>query len=120
MSVTIGSPSRIAPSRMFSPLKSSNLAADGSEQTLVEYNDVGKVSGYVSLGEMQAGDEVRLRQYMLINGIFEKYADEMYSDEQDIPVIYITPKETDKGLKVTLQQITGVLRRYHNRFILEE
>lgn len=102
------------------PLKKGNLAADGTEQTLVEYKGVGRVSGYVSLGAMQAGDEVRIRQHMLVNEVFEKYADEKYSDEQDTPVIYITPKETDKGLKVTLQQTAGVLRKYYNRFVLEE
>lgn len=120
MSVTIGQSTKTAPVRRFLPLKSGDLTTDGSEQTLVEYAGLGKVSGYVDLSAMQLGDIVEVKQYIMVDSSYQKYADEVYENLQTVPVIYVTPKETDKGLKVTLQQITGVLRRYHNRFILEE
>jgi len=101
-------------------LKVGNMHADGSEQLLLEFIDIGKVSGYVDLSEMGLGDKAEIRQYLLVNGVYQKYADEAYSDAQSLPIVYITPKETDKGLKVTLQQTAGFMRSYDNRFILEE
>lgn len=114
MSVTIGQSTRI-----LRPLKSGNLTADGSEQTLVEYIGLGRVSGYVDLSAMQLGDIVEVRQYIMVDGSYQKYADEVYEDLQTILVIYVTPKEADKGLKVTLQQTLGFMRSYYYRFILE-
>ena len=100
-------------------LKEGNLSADGTEQTLLEFSDVGRISGYVDLSEMGVGDTVYIRQYVLVNGVYQRYASEPYTGIQADPAIYITPKETDKGLRITLQQTAGTLKNYDNRFTLE-
>jgi hypothetical protein len=121
MSVTIGASPKVQDQVVrFTLLKAGNILADGSEQTLVDFGGLGRVSGYVNLMNMNAGDEVRIRQYMIVNGAYNKYADEAYKDKQAVPVVYVTPKESDRGLRVTLQQTAGILRNYENRFILEE
>lgn len=106
--------------KRLSLLKEGNLHADGLEQTLVEYTETGKVSGYIDLSSMQLGDKIVIRQHLMVNGSYQKYAEESYENPQNIPIIYVTPKETDKGLKVTLQQTNGLFKDYDNRFILEE
>ena len=107
------------PKGNLSLLKKGKLKADGSEQILVEHNDVGRISGYIDLSEMQPGDRTIIKQYIMVDGTYQKYADEAYENLQATPVIFVTPKETDKGLKVTLQQTAGFMRSYDNRFILE-
>lgn len=101
-------------------LKEGTLDADGIEQILLEFTDVGRISGYVDLSEMLAGDKIVVSQYLMVNGSYQKYASEGYEDKQDIPVVYFTSKESDKGLKITLQQTGGLFKSYDNRFILEE
>jgi len=103
------------------PLKSGNLAADGSEQTLLEFTEVGRIIGYVDLGNMQAGDSVVIRQYMKIveGGNYRKYAEETYSGILVEPLLYIHPRETDVAIKVTLQQTVGVFRNFPNNFMRE-
>lgn len=116
MPVTVSSSGKL---KKLSLLKEGNLHADGSEQVLVEYTEAGRVSGYVDLSDMQLGNKIIIRQYLMVNGSYQKYAEETYENSQNIPIIYITPKETDKGLKVTLQQTAGFMRGYDYRFILE-
>lgn len=103
------------------PLASGVLNADGSEQTVVEFTDVGRVMGYVDLRNMQLGDQVTIRQYMRVaeGGLYQLYAQEVYGNAQPIPIIYITPKETDYGIRITLQQIAGVLREFEYNFLRE-
>jgi hypothetical protein len=104
-----------------SALKQSNLTADGSEQTVLEFMDVGRVMGYVDLGNMQAGDAVVVRQYMKVvdGGNYRKYADGTYTDVQPDPLLYINPRETDVAIKITLQQIAGAFKSFPNNFMRE-
>lgn len=117
MPVTVGGGGKL---KKLTLLKEGNLHADGSEQTLVEYTETGRVSGYIDLNKMQLGDKTIIRQYLRVNGFYSKYAEEAYENTQNTPIIYVTPKETDKGLKITLQQTNGLFKDYNNRFILEE
>ena len=103
-------------------IKSGNLHADGTEQSLIEFTGVSTVSGYVDLSEMTLGDTVVIRQYIkLVQGVdYQKYAQETYIGQQQEPAVYITPKKSDNALKVTLQQTTGSLKNYDNNFIGED
>ena len=92
-------------------------SADGTEQTLIDFSDVARLSGYISLSEMQAGDTVVIRQYAKLFSTYDKYAEQSYSDAQDDPVVYITPKEICSALKVTVQQTAGTMRDYEYKFI---
>jgi len=103
-------------------LKSGNIHADGTEQSLLEFIGISTVSGYVDLSEMTLGDTVVIRQYIkLLQGAdYQKYAQETYAGIQQEPVVYITPKKSDNALKVTLQQATGLFKNYDNNFIGED
>lgn len=105
-----------------SRIKSGNLKADGTEQTLLEYMEIGRILGYVDLGNMQAADEVIIRQYMKVTegGNYRRYAGQSYSGPQDPPILYIQPRESVFALKITLQQVTGPYRTYPHSFMREQ
>lgn len=108
-----------APSR-FSSIKKGNIMADGTEQTILEFEDVGKVMGYIDLSNMETGDTVVMKQYMkILNGDYKRYAREIYTGLQEDPILYIKCKETELGIKVTLQQTAGVFRSFDYNFIRE-
>lgn len=122
MAVTGSSATQIVvyPARIV-PLKSGSLVADGTEQTLLEHVGAGRIAGYVDLHGMQEGDVVAIRQYMKLTseGAYRKYAEEQYSGVHAIPIIYITPKESDFGVKITLRQTAGPMRAYEYNFLKE-
>jgi hypothetical protein len=102
-------------------LKVGSIIADGVEQTLLDFSGLGRISGNVDLSELQLGDSVTLRLYIKVTtgGSWRKYHEETYTDIQILPLIYIVPKETDFGLKVTIQQIAGIFRTFEYNFIKE-
>lgn len=104
---------------MFTVHTEGTLIADGTEQTVAEATSVQRFSGYMSLGRMQAGDVVILRQYIKLFEAYEKYAEETHGNAQDSPIIHFTPKDIASGLRVTLQQTAGVLRSYQYKFMKE-
>jgi len=99
--------------------KKGNLKADGSEQTIFEFEGIGSVSGYIDLSEMKAGDTVVIKQYMRVNGDYTLYASDTYADLQAMPLLYFPPKNVDEALKITLQQTSGLYRPFHNNFMVE-
>jgi len=98
------------------------LTANGSEQTLTNITALTKLSGYVDLSQMQLGDSVVIRQYMVLKsgGSDRKYEEHAYSGAQDPPVVYVTTKVLAHGGKVTLQQTAGAYRTYDYSFVREE
>lgn len=102
----------------FKPQAEGVLAADGSEQIVAELTEAARLSGYISLSNMEAGDTVTLRQYVRLSDTWGKHAEENYSGPQNLPIIYFTSKEIASGLKVTLQQTAG-LRTFPYKFVKE-
>jgi hypothetical protein len=104
------------------PIKTGNLVADGTEQTLLEFEDVAKIIGYVDLSAMVIGDTIIIRQYMKIaaDETYKKYAEQPLVGVQPEPLLYITPKETDVAILITLQQTTGTLKRFPHNFMKED
>ena len=102
--------------------KDGTIIADGSEQTLLECSEIARVMGYVDLSEMDMGDIVIIRQYVRVKPDLpmKKYAEETYSNKQTIPLVYLTPKELDYGMKFTLQQTTGAFKTFDYNFIREK
>ncbi len=100
-------------------IKEGHLTADGSEQTLVEFTELGKMEGYVNLSNLAPGDTAVIRQYQKVYGTYEQYAEESYSGVQALPAVYITPKSGKNGIKVTLQQTAGTMRAFTNCFFKE-
>ena len=117
MSVRIGKVTAIR----LKPYKSGTLKANGTEQTVVEYSGLGKIIGYIDLQNMQAGDTVVIRMYVKLksDGNYKKYDEGTYTGVQSKPVIYIRPKESHYGVKVTLQQTAGVMREFDYNFLEE-
>lgn len=103
------------------PLKKGNLTANGSEQTLVEYEGPSRVTGYVNLSQMQLGDGVTITEYAKTSeaGAYGRHATETYGDVQTLPLLHIVSKPGSYGLKVTLRQTAGVFRSFENAFWLE-
>jgi hypothetical protein len=105
---------------MFEPFAKGTLVADSSEQVVMEISGSVRVSGYISLANMEAGDTVIIRQYVkLLNGEYERYASETYTGAQGNPIVYITPKELASAIKVTLQQTSGTYKTFDYLFIKE-
>jgi hypothetical protein len=105
---------------MFEPFAKGTLVADGSEQVVMEVSGSVRVSGYISLANMETGDTVVIRQYMkLLNGEYKRYASETYTGAQENPIVYITPKELASAIKVTLQQTSGTYKTFDYLFIKE-
>lgn len=111
-----------APKGMFETVKSGNIKANGTEQTLLEYTEVARIMGYIDLQHMEAGDSVVIRQYLKVKpgSSYGKYAGETYSGVQSVPIIYLTPKETDQGMKITIEQTAGPLKSFAFNFIREK
>ena len=87
---------------------------------MVEYNDVGRISGYVDLSGMQLGDIVEVKQYVIAiaGGAYALHAVEQYGDVQILPLLHISPKLSYWEVKVTLRQIAGVFRSFPYNFAL--
>ncbi len=100
-------------------IKEGHLTADGTEQTLVEFTELGKMEGYVDLSNLTPGDTVILRQYQKVSAVYRQYAEESYSGVQALPAVYITPKSGKDGIKITLQQTAGILRAFTYCFFKE-
>ena len=95
------------------------LVADGSEQNLIVDTVLSNLFGFVDLSELQAGDQVIIRQYVDMNGGYKLYADETYSDVQIQPAVCITPKGSNTRMKITLQQTAGTYRQFAYEFSRE-
>jgi hypothetical protein len=105
---------------MFSVAAEGTLVADGTEQQILGVTAPGRYSGYIDLSEMQVGDTVRIKQYMSVSGVYRSYFTQLYTDIQPDPVVYITPKETPRGIRITAEQTAGVLRSFVFIFIRED
>ncbi len=101
-------------------IKEGTLNADGSEQTLVEFTELGKMEGYINLSNLALGDTAIIRQYQKVYGEYRQYAEESYSDVQILPAVYITPKSGKDGVKITIQQTAGTLRAFAYCFFREK
>ena len=97
------------------------LTADGTEQTVVEYTGLAVVSGYIDLQNMASGDTVVIRAYVKFGPgkTYKKYAEETYSGPQDLPALYVLPRLTVYGFKVTLQQTAGTYKNFDYVFVKE-
>ena len=106
-----------------SPLEG-EITADGSEQTLVEVTDAApfKFSGWVSLSNMQDGDQVKITSYVKLcpDCGWEVFESNVYSDSQDKPAVYHVEVTGKYGVKVTLQQTAGAYRSFKYLFFVEK
>jgi len=104
-----------------SPLTNGTLTADGTEQDFFVYDELGKVTGYINLSQMEFGDEIVIRQYFRIRngGPWGIYSQDTYSNIQATPTCYVDTKECHFGVRVTLEQTAGVYKNFEYDFVLE-
>lgn len=92
------------------------LTATGAEDTIRELTGTTdlKLHCFIDLTAMQAGDTIKVRQYMTIKsaGSPIKYAEEEYSGVQALPMLYVVTKPAKYGIKITLEQTAGTNRDY--------
>lgn len=96
------------------------LTANGTEQTLAELTESVRVSGYVDLSKLQAGDTVVIRQYIKLFASYKQYYGEVYSGVQTEPMVYVQSKEIASSTKITLQQTGGTYRTFDYKFIKDK
>lgn len=96
---------------------SGEVEADGTEQAFEISGS--QVMGYIDLSRMDIGDVVIVRQYVRMVGTSEyrKYAEETYSGVQVLPVIHVVPKRVSDSVKISIQQMVGVLKTFRYEFI---
>ena len=63
-----------------------------------------RVDGFIDLSALASGESIKISEYMMIKsgGSYVLYAQETYSDAQDLPLLHITTKPAKYGLKVEL------------------
>jgi hypothetical protein len=85
------------------------LMADGSEQTLVEFAELGTLEGYINLSNLEAGDSITIRYYLKTkkDGVYHLYHSETYSGAQTNPTVHFVKLPTKYGCKITLEQTAG-------------
>jgi len=78
------------------------------------------IEGAVDLSAMQAGDEVKIRVYIAVDGTNQRLADEVtLSGAQTIPVVRIVAHTVPYNgkFRVTITQTSGTLRSFPYYFI---
>jgi len=96
------------------------LTADGSEQTLIEYTgDISLISGYVDLTNMESEDTVIIKSYVKLkeDGEYRLYRSETFQGHPVEPAVYVLPRLSGYGIKLTIQQTTGTYKNYDYLFV---
>lgn len=104
-------------------LGSGTTLADGSEQILLDFaiDKPVKVSGWVSLKNMEDEDVVILREYhrLTIDGETQLFNVKTVRGKQEQPLVLVAPKPSLKGVRITLQQVAGTYKYYPWEFFME-
>lgn len=110
--------------RVLSPLllkilAEGSITADGSEQTILEYHGLAMISGYIDLSSMDEDDEVVVRAYTIIErgGEFKLYSSKPFTGRQAEPALYVLPRLSAYGFKVTIQQTKGSHKTFKYLFV---
>jgi len=101
------------------PLSEGTLTADGTEQIVVESMILAILAGWLVMDKMEAGDTITIKQYVSVNGTYQLYAQEPYSNVQTEPVLHISPRVHRDRIKITLQQTTGPYKTFDYEFTRE-
>lgn len=104
-------------------LGAKTVAADGTEQTLVEQpgGSPSQVLGYIDLANMVDGDTIILRFYAKVkaDGQWRAAYEDTYSGLQFPPLVHVVKRPENHGLKVTLRQTAGSYKGFDYEFFEE-
>lgn len=105
---------------LMSVIARGTLVADGTEQTILTYTgDIAMIQGYIDLSSMSVGDSVTIRLYVKIkpDGEFKLYKEENYAAPSKEELVYVLPRLSGYGIKITLQQTYGSYKSFDYLFI---
>jgi len=95
-------------------LGSGSFMTSPTEEPIFEYTrtEPFTFTGYVNLKNMEDGDTAYLREYvkLAIDEDYTLYAEEEYRDKQKEPLINIEKLPVLKGIKITVQQVSGAFK----------
>jgi len=118
------SPMEVIMERVLSPLllkilAEGSITANGNEQPILEYHGLALVSGYIDLSSMDEEDEVIVRAYTIIErgGEFKLYSSKPFTGRQAEPALYVLPRLSAYGFKVTIQQTKGSYKTFKYLFV---
>ena len=94
------------------------LTADGSEQNVVVCSDIAILSGYISMSKMGVADTIAVKQYIMVNGSEELYAQDAFSGQQ-IELLHFQSRAFKDTTRITLQQTAGSYKTFDYEFIRE-
>lgn len=100
-------------------LAQGTISADGTEQDILDSSSVGRISGWLSLSNMQAGDTLVVKLYEYIEGNKTLYDSGTYSGAQSSPAIYFPQKVSASRMVISIEQTAGTNRDYDYEFDLE-
>ena len=116
----VGRPAKLDDIPYFEAVVEGSLLMTGAEQTLVEKTDdkAGLLEGMINLTPMAGTDSVTVREYMqvLSTGTYAKYAEEVYTGPQTIPLLQIMTRISTHDIKVTIAQTAGTNRTFEYSF----
>ncbi len=91
------------------------LTADGSEQNVVFCSEIAILSGYISMSKMGGGDIIAVKQYIMVNGSEELYAQDAYSGPQ-VELLHFQRRAFKDATRITLQQTAGSYKTFDYEF----
>ena len=104
-------------------LGSGTILLDGSEQTICEQGGgvPTQVSGYVDLSNLVAGDIVELKMFikLKVGGNWVTYHQESYAGPLTPPIVFVSKRPENHGMKVTVTQTAGVPKSIDYEFFQE-
>jgi hypothetical protein len=102
-----------------------SVTMDGSEKIIIDVKSpIGTprtLEGYIDLSPMEDGDTIIIRQYVKLrpDEDYRRHAEETYTDEQPLSLLYIHPRPVKYGVRITAQQVTGTYKTLKYQFYIK-
>jgi len=96
-----------------------DVVASITETIVIDYvGPLAMISGWLDLSNMEDGDEVIIRLYVKTEeaGEYKLYSSDTFTGKQEAPALYLTPKLSAYGYRVTIQQTAGTPKAFHYFF----
>ena len=96
---------------------------DGSSQIIHEQpgGATSQLAGYIDLSNLIHGDTVVIRFLvrLIVGGLWGACYEETYSGVQSLPIIHVAKRPENHGIKVIIQQTTGIPKSITYEFFEE-
>lgn len=95
------------------------IVASDEEQLILDYTgDISVIQGYIDLSKMDIGDTIEVKLYVKIkpDGDYKLYKTETYIAPLSEELLYVLPRLSGYGLRVTIRQIAGSFKSFDYLF----